>query len=143
MLHDRLILCAVFGHQPPLLLNAFFRQHTGSTPCKTPVFCCRSNWRYIIALVGLTFLTGAGPSNEPRIGANSNQKTENVPSAPAPATSPEEYAPCPDVNAESCYKAKNHDSADLCAQWRAAVAAEKATDAAKWGNKRRFRGCCI
>lgn len=38
------------------------------------------------------------------------------------------YAAYPEVYAHSCYASENHDSADLCAQWRAALAAEKATD---------------
>jgi hypothetical protein len=46
--------------------------------------------------------------------------------------SPEHYAAYPVEDANDCYAAPNHDSADLCAQWRAAFAAEKAAQAAWW-----------
>ncbi len=39
------------------------------------------------------------------------------------------YSAYPDQNSYKCYYANHHDSADLCAQWRAAVAAQ---EAAKW-----------
>lgn len=44
------------------------------------------------------------------------------------------FAAYPYKDADTCYNAKTHDSADLCAQWRAAVAAEEAVDAAKRAN---------
>lgn len=75
----------------------------------------------VVALVGLC---GAAP---PKKGSVSEQPAQQVAPAPPP---PPSYAPYPDQNAESCYEADNHDSADLCAQWRAAVGAEKAADAA-------------
>lgn len=41
------------------------------------------------------------------------------------------YRPFPDRLADDCYRSPVHDTADLCAQWRAAVAAERsATEAA-------------
>lgn len=40
------------------------------------------------------------------------------------------FAPYPDLDKGSCYQARNHDTADLCAQWRAAFAAEQAARAA-------------
>lgn len=43
-----------------------------------------------------------------------------------------DYAANPDKHAAECYYAKNHDSADLCAQWRAAMAAEEAATTAWW-----------
>jgi len=45
------------------------------------------------------------------------------------------YSAYPDKNADPCYYAENHDSADLCAQWRAAIAAEGSarwTEASFW-----------
>jgi len=39
------------------------------------------------------------------------------------------YSAYPDESAYECYYAKQHDSADLCAQWRAAIAAE---GSARW-----------
>lgn len=45
------------------------------------------------------------------------------------------FAAYPIEDANACYGAKNHDSADLCAQWRAAIAAEKAASSAAWANR--------
>jgi hypothetical protein len=42
------------------------------------------------------------------------------------------YSAYPDQNADKCYYAKHHDSADLCAQWRAAIAAEYAARSTFW-----------
>lgn len=42
------------------------------------------------------------------------------------------YAAYPKPNSNDCYKAQNHDSADLCAQWRAALAAEQAANSSWW-----------
>ena len=42
--------------------------------------------------------------------------------------------PYPDVYADGCYGSGDHDTADLCAQWRAALAAEEAASAATLGN---------
>ena len=41
------------------------------------------------------------------------------------------FATYGDLEKSACYSAKNHDTADLCAQWRAALAAEKAASAAR------------
>jgi hypothetical protein len=41
------------------------------------------------------------------------------------------YAPYKDRYSDACYGAANHDTADLCAQWRATIAAEKAADEAR------------
>lgn len=46
-------------------------------------------------------------------------------------STPGKFAAYPDLNASACYKAQNHDTADLCAQWRAAIAAEKAAESAR------------
>ncbi len=90
----------------------------------------RGYGRAILAAFGWLSLTGSSPPNEaaPRP-ATKEQGALIIPSA-SPAASPEPYASYPDKNAEDCYGAANHDSADLCAQWRAAVAAEKAASAA-------------
>lgn len=45
------------------------------------------------------------------------------------------FAAYPFVESNRCYHAKNHDSADLCAQWRAAIAAERAANSATWANR--------
>lgn len=87
----------------------------------------RGYWRIIIAVAGLVLLGAAPPEKR----AENAQPTKAIePPAPPQAR----YAPYPDRYAESCYQAKDHDTADLCAQWRAATAAEEAADTAWWGN---------
>jgi len=46
-------------------------------------------------------------------------------------STPGYFAAYRDLSKNACYSAKDHDTADLCAQWRAAIAAEKAADAAR------------
>lgn len=46
--------------------------------------------------------------------------------------SPTDFAAFPSLSLDKCYLAPDHDAADLCAQWRAALAAEKAASAAWW-----------
>lgn len=45
------------------------------------------------------------------------------------------FAAYPIEESNRCYSAKDHDSADLCAQWRAAIAAEKAANSSVWANR--------
>ncbi len=47
----------------------------------------------------------------------------------------------PDMLDEACYEDRSHDRADLCAQWRAALAAERAADNAATAN--RLAGCSL
>lgn len=84
-------------------------------------------YRLYIAALGLA-LTGAAPPNEKPVGKAPAQQV-----SPSPSPTPD-YSPYPDKQAESCYDSKDHDTADLCAQWRAAVAAEKAANIGYWGN---------
>jgi hypothetical protein len=93
----------------------------------------RSNGIYrgvIAAIVGL-ILAGASPptKEEKQTAASYRQETSET-----VATVSDKYKPHSDKYAESCYYANNHDTADLCAQWRAAIAAEKAADATTWAN---------
>jgi hypothetical protein len=81
----------------------------------------------IVALVGLTLCGAAPPEKQPV----STQAAEQVSPSAEPAPN---YSPYTGYNPDPCYQAKNHDTADLCAQWRAAVAAEKAAEATHWGN---------
>jgi len=81
----------------------------------------------IVALVGLA-LSGATPPKKQSVYENANSQTE----PPPPPTS--DYAPYSKYNPDPCYQAKDHDTADLCAQWRAAMAAEKAADASYQSN---------
>jgi hypothetical protein len=52
--------------------------------------------------------------------------------SPSPSASPaEEFAAYSGYDPDPCYHAKKHDAADLCAQWRASIAAEKAAHEAR------------
>jgi hypothetical protein len=82
----------------------------------------------------LIALTGAGPPNESKIGTASTQKTKQIPSPPTPAALSENFTPYPDRESNDCYQSDDHERSDLCAQWRAALAAEKAAQAAKLSN---------
>ena len=85
------------------------------------------SYRLFVVALGLA-LTGAAPPNEKPIGQTAAQQVK--PSAPPTP----DYSPYPDKQAKGCYNAKNHDAADLCAQWRAAIAAEKSASIGFWGN---------
>lgn len=81
----------------------------------------------IIAFAGLALAGTQYPSKQPS-GGGSAKKEQAAPtdtSPPSPLPEPT-YSPYNGYNPDPCYNAKNHDSADLCAQWRAALAAEKA-----------------
>jgi hypothetical protein len=82
-----------------------------------------------IALIVAAFaLAGARPPDEAK--PNGNAAGQVGPTA-TPAIG---YTPYPNYKSSGCYQDKNHDAADLCAQWRAAIAAEKATHFADVGN---------
>ena len=74
-------------------------------------------YRLLVIALGLV-LCGAKPPQEQPKGQASAQPTEQATANP--------YAPYAGYNPDPCYQAKDHDTADLCAQWRAALAAEKA-----------------
>lgn len=87
-----------------------------------------SNWRYVLAAVGWLILVGA---DKPAGRGDNAQVAQQVKPAPAPISTPTPtpastptYTPYPDRYADSCYAAPNHDTGDLCAQWRAAIAGE-------------------
>ena len=84
--------------------------------------------RLLIAAVAGLILAGAAPVKNAGVSQNA---TEKVNSSPAHTVN---YAAYPNKHADECYKAKDHDTADLCAQWRAAIAAEKTAKLALWGN---------
>lgn len=44
------------------------------------------------------------------------------------------FAAYPQSESNKCYGVSDHDVADLCAQWRAAIAAERAANSASWAN---------
>lgn len=57
-----------------------------------------------------------------------------VTSTPAAGHAQQIYQSYPDVQDDRCYTASDHDTADLCAQWRAAYAAEAAANQSWWAN---------
>ena len=81
----------------------------------------RGNWLFFIA-AGLV-LCGAKPPQEQPNGQANTQPTEQA--------AAQAYTPYSGYNPDPCYQAKNHDTADLCAQWRASVAAEKTAHEAR------------
>jgi hypothetical protein len=88
----------------------------------------RGDWGIILALVGWLILTGTSPPHKESPKTNTEEQ-EQVAAAPV-----SNFAAYPNKYADRCYQAKNHDTADLCAQWRAAIAAEKAAESGWWGN---------
>lgn len=96
----------------------------------------RSNWGFIVAaVIGLVAFAsilggflGAYASYQPGSYPHADQHAYE-------ASPPDrDWAAYPVENAAACYQAKTHDQADLCAQWRAAFAAEYAADAAHTNN---------
>lgn len=75
-----------------------------------------------VAFVGWLSLTAANPPAE-----NKQQAVTANQTSPAPPP----YAPYAKLSENACYYSKGHDAADLCAQWRAAIAAEKSARAAE------------
>lgn len=73
----------------------------------------------IFAIVGWLVLTGQ--QQQPK----AQQSTEASQPAPRPIASPAPWRSYPDMKADACYQANDKDQADLCAQWRAALAAEE------------------
>ena len=78
-------------------------------------------------IVAAILLGGAGPQQKPEVPSLATQQAQPAqPLPPVAAVTAPQYTPEPDRNADGCYNARDHDAADLCAQWRAAIAAEKA-----------------
>jgi hypothetical protein len=71
-------------------------------------------------------LAGASPPHQ----ADQNSAAET---GQADITAPS-YKADPNRYSDRCYDNSNHDAADLCAQWRAAYAAEKTAGFSYWGN---------
>lgn len=79
----------------------------------------RSNWGNITAAIGLVTLTVAQYPTET---TNSRESSHDGQRAESDNAS---WRPYPNLNADACYRASDKDQADLCAQWRAALAAEE------------------
>lgn len=91
----------------------------------------------VFAAVGWLALCGAKPPAEQPNRPNSTQ--EGAPAAhPTPTPTPDlatnpstNFTAYPGYDPDPCYHAKDHAAADLCAQWRASIAAEKAAHEAR------------
>ncbi|HYN46388.1 MAG TPA: hypothetical protein VES64_06825 [Allosphingosinicella sp.] len=96
----------------------------------------RGYWGIVLAAFGCLILAAAKAGPPPKAEIN-NQAADQRQQAPAPPPraapdSRESYRPHADYNQDDCYRNADHDAADLCAQWRAALAAEKA---AEWSRR--------
>lgn len=91
----------------------------------------------ILAALGLALLgaTKADPPKKAEINNQAAEQRQQAPPPPAPAAPDrrESYRPHADYNQDDCYRNADHEAADLCAQWRAALAAEKAAEWARRG----------
>lgn len=87
--------------------------------------------RIIIAAVGWLILAAANHPAErsgSKAGANQASPAPRTTATPSPSPAPSPSAPFAaysPYDAEGCYRAKDSNAANLCAYWRAAVAAEK------------------
>lgn len=86
-----------------------------------------TGYRGVILALGLILCGAAPPKEQPVRTEAASQVQPTVEATP-------DYSPYPRYNPDPCYQAKNHDTADLCAQWRAAIAAEKAANASHQSN---------
>jgi hypothetical protein len=86
----------------------------------------------LTVLAGLILAGAQQPSETGKTQNISKQEKAAAPQGPAQTPTPESpYRPYADYNPDPCYNAQNHDTADLCAQWRSAIAAEKAAHEAR------------
>ena len=96
-----------------------------------------SKSRVLLVIFGWLLLCSTQPPQEQTHGGNRTQQATpatQLTSTPTPTVSVEpspKFTPYPGYNPDPCYEAKDHDAADLCAQWRAAVAAEKTAHEAR------------
>lgn len=88
-------------------------------------------WLFVIA-IGLVWSTNAPGDPPPKQAVDA--KTQHEVKSPDSGPATKESAERPDYHQDACYDAEAHDSADLCAQWRAALAAEKAAHYADRAN---------
>ena len=89
-------------------------------------------YRLFVLAVGLILCGAQAPQEH----SDSKEGTRRVAPAlkiqattvPIVTTEPSpSFTAYPDYDPDPCYRAKDHNAADLCAQWRSAIAAEKAT----------------
>ena len=95
-------------------------------------------YRYVI-VAAFGWLALCGTQQPAKHGYSSAGAAKSKPAAPAistpmpsPAASPTaKFSAYPGYNPDPCYKAEDKDAADLCAQWRSAIAGEKAAHEAR------------
>lgn len=84
-------------------------------------------YKYFITILTATLLSNSAQSKSPYIKQNA-QSSNVVKESAAP------YASFKNRLSDECYRALNHDAADLCAQWRAVDAAENSLKLVRQGN---------
>lgn len=96
------------------------------------------SYRYIIvAFFGWVALCAAKPADHQSNNSDRNQQvktTKRLRPVTAPSTTnsqPSTFVAYPGYDPAPCYHARDHDAADLCAQWRASIAAEKSAHEAR------------
>lgn len=88
-----------------------------------------------LGILGWLLLASVDPGHDGHFVAKSSaMNAQNVNSSPSETPAAAPYTPYPRVNDPHCYEASDHDAADLCAQWRAAIAAERAANGAGLAN---------
>ncbi len=94
----------------------------------------------VFTAVGWISLCGAHPPAQQSAGPQSTEQPSPAaqsPATPTPTPSASQtpkFTPYPGYDPDPCYNAGDKDAADLCAQWRAALAAEKAAHEARRAN---------
>jgi hypothetical protein len=94
---------------------------------------CKTCLCVVLALLGWLTLSGANSSAEleKRDRAQQTSPVARLVPTPTPTPTPtstaspsSKFTAYPGYNPDPCYHAEDHDAADLCAQWRASMAAE-------------------
>lgn len=98
------------------------------TPRSPPVIlhCLQMIRVLLLAALACLVLANARPAQRD---ANSHRGAQAA--QPASTPIPSRYRPYADRYSERCYAAQDHDSADLCAQWRSAISSEKSAHEAR------------
>ncbi len=88
----------------------------------------RSNWRVVLAAVGFLTLCAAAPKGQ-HASREQQQYQRNIAESLNSIDASLKEATKPDVASEPCRDGKDHRESDLCAQWKAADAAQSAANA--------------
>lgn len=99
----------------------------------------------VVSLAGWLIIVGANhPPKPAQPKAFSGQGDTPLLKAPLSTQTPQSsYRPYAHRFSDACYNAKDHDAADLCAQWRAALAAEKAASESRLATIAAFVGIAL